>query len=188
VEKAKVVVEVRQYWSIGVGGVPMLYFSQFSPEGECQEIALYADSVEPSTHLTSAAWIHTLPLIPWSRGRLATRDTMNYNFNPDATGLVKNEILRIDSALKAMHEEDGELRYYMRVHNVQDEGYNMIADYKRDHDRREHLLQRTRQQLLGIGSGEKVSIRRISSYTALYNNKEEIDILTEGIRRVSRMF
>lgn len=167
VEKAKVVVEVRQYWTIGVGGVPMLYFSQFSTEGECQEIALDADSVEPSTHLTSAAWIHTLPLIPWSRGRLATRDTMNYNFNPDATGLVKNEILRIDSALKAMHEEDGELRYYMRVHNVQDEGYNMIADYHTRLSKQINIYQQALDTLRTISQDARPTLHLVSEYYAL---------------------
>ena len=167
VEKAKAVVEVRQYWTVNVDGLPLLYFSKFSSDGACEGITLDLDSVQPATHLTSAAWIHPLPLIPWSRGRLVIRDTLNLNYNPDASGLVKNEIVHIDSTLKSMHDEDGELRYYLRVHDVQDEGYNMIADYHTQLVKRIGIYQQALDTLKALGPEAKPTLRLVSHYRAL---------------------
>lgn len=42
---------------------------------------------------------------------------------------VSTDSSRIDSLHKMFLEQQSELNYYLKVHNVQDEGYNMIADY-----------------------------------------------------------
>lgn len=167
VDNAKAIVEVRQYWIISVGGSPLLYFSAFSPDSTCQGIALDIDSVEPAAHLTSAAWIHSFPMIPLNRGRLIIRDTLNLEFNPDATTLVANEKLRIDSALKAMHDEDNELRYYLRVHNVMDEGYNMIADYHTNLCKRINIYQQALDTLQTIHSNARPTLHLVSHYYTL---------------------
>ena len=167
VEKAKAVVEVRQYWMVSVGGRPVLYFSSFSPDSTCQGIALKVDSVEPSVHLTSAVWSHLLPMIPWSPGRIVIRNTLNAHYNPDATALVARQIANIDSALKTMNDEDGELRYYLRVHDVQDEGYNMIADYHSNLCQRINIYQRALKTLQAIHPDKKPMLQLVSKYSVL---------------------
>ena len=166
------IVEGHHYFQLEIDGKPIVFFSSLNADSTLANVALCNDSVMNIVHRDTAVWVDRFPLLPSCKGCLLTRNHVDTIAASAVPAIVEREKHFLDSLLQLMQQEKEELAYYLRVHGVQDEGYNMIADYKRDHDRREHLLQRTRQQLLGIGSGEKVSIRRVSSYTALYNNKE----------------
>lgn len=168
VEGARAVVEVRQYWLVCVGGVPRLCFSYFAENGSCQGIATHLDSVVPSVHRLTAVWCHRLPMVEWSRGRLFTIDTLHSPFNPDATALVAAERVRIDSALKAMNHEDDELRYYLRVHDVQDEGYNMIADYHTALRHRMTVYRQALDTLQSIPSDMRPTLHLVSNYYVVH--------------------
>ena len=41
--------------------------------------------------------------------------------------MIKNTAERLESAIKSLSKKDEELRYYLSVHNVNDDGYNTMA-------------------------------------------------------------
>lgn len=170
--KAKAVVEVRQYWIVSVGGVPRLCFSRFAPDGTCLGIAIDIDSVAPTIHQVTGAWSHRIPMLPWNRGRISAIDTLNAHFDTDATKLVNDEKVRIDSALKAMHDEDDELRYYLRVHNVQDEGYNMIADYRTNLRQQMRIYQQALDTLSTVRQDMRPTLHLVSNYYVVHNDSD----------------
>ena len=79
-------------------------------------------------------WVNRLPVVPSCHGRILIR----WNYKPlTIVNLKGNGVLRIirqtmtqmDSELDGLQTKRNEIGYYLRVHSVQDYGYNKIAEY-----------------------------------------------------------
>ncbi|MBQ7471319.1 MAG: glycosyl hydrolase family 25 [Prevotella sp.] len=149
-------------------GKPVIFFSQLAADSTLADVALRSDSAQTFTHKDTALWVDRFPIIPSCRGCLLTRNNIDSIKQTDIPVIVERERVKLDSLLRLIQEEESELKYYLRVHGVQDEGYNMIADYTAEHEKRKDRLTKAAQLLSNSGS---VSIRLISTYRVLYNDE-----------------
>lgn len=166
------IVEGRHFYQIEIDGKPVIFFSNITADSTLADVALRSDSAQTFTHRDTAIWVNRFPIIPSCKGCLLTRDNIDSISIADTRIIVQRESERLDSLLLLMKKEKGELEYYLRVHGVQDEGYNMIADYKSLHDQRQERLTRAQALLQGIGTENRVFIRRVSTFRVLFNDTD----------------
>ena len=92
-------------------------------------------SFAPDTTYTPAVWINRLWLLPSCLGRLASTpyerktEIPEDDFSPRLRAWLTRELAANDSVLGGLERQQRELRYYLRVHGVQDEGYTEIYRY-----------------------------------------------------------
>lgn len=122
-----VVVEQTTWHEVTVDNRPVLYFD--SAEGDSALTGI--TSVREATHrrLTMGFWTNSLPLMPSCRGRVVAPYTaeggVSHSLNDSA--IVRLCRLSADIQLKKLLTQKSELDYYIRVHGVQDNGYQQIA-------------------------------------------------------------
>ena len=76
----------------------------------------------------------------------------------EALQCATSDSARIDSIYRMLKEQQSEMNYYLRVHGVQDEGYNMIADYALTVDHRTDSIERLLNHIISIKRGTPYSI------------------------------
>ena len=113
--------------------------------GQCKP-TLY-DHEKTRTH---AYWVNSLSLPFTCFGRVVTkwsnRPSTILSFSSFALHqLIANELKRTDDELADLQTQYNELSYYMRVHNVQDYGYNTVAAYHWHIQRQRDSLQTVNQ-------------------------------------------
>ena len=91
---------------------------------------------------------------------------MNLNSNA-LHKLLANELETADDELAGLQTQHNELTYYMRVHNVNDYGYNKVADYHRHLERQRDSLRTVIGVLLSIPNDAELHIKQINSYAVL---------------------
>lgn len=124
-------------------------------------------TLNADTTYATGAWTNFLPFVPSCRGRLRT--TIK-----DSIYLKNNTIEQIRDSLttlsKNLDNEDNELKYYLSVHNVQDEGYNNIASLAQEIARQADSL-RSALSALRKTSNNKITYRHQVSYYVLHDNR-----------------
>lgn len=133
-KQSAAIVETRTCWEISVGGKGALWFAAADSDSTLLSPSATRREAERVT-LSGGCWMNRWPAIPSCRGRLITVLPQ-----PSATDIVstgwKSATVRklmekarhdIGDSLKLALSEDSELQYYLRVHGVQDEGYQQIA-------------------------------------------------------------
>ena len=133
-KQSAAIVETRTCWEISVGGKGALWFAAADSDSTLLSPSTTRREAERMT-LSGGCWMNRWPAIPSCRGRLITVLPQ-----PSATDIVstgwKSATVRklmekarhdIGDSLKLALSEDSELQYYLRVHGVQDEGYQQIA-------------------------------------------------------------
>ena len=94
----------------------------------------------------------------------------------DAMRFVSDDSLRIDSLVRMYGEQQSELNYYLSVHNVQDEGYNMIADYATMIDTKADSTRRLLHYIIKIDSGEKHQLVHEAKYYSCRPHRVRTDM------------
>ncbi len=169
--EAQVRLEVRQYYVVNIGGKNAFYFTGLNADSTLQNVVFHKDSLSYIPIRTTGKLYNRWSPLPSCDGRITTRRLPKPT--PDATGLgqvvARKELTALDSILKTKEREDDELAYYLRVHGVQDEGYNMIARYHGRVDTFLYRYRRIKDLLSNIGQ-QTVTIRLEQDYTAIYTN------------------
>lgn len=119
------------------------------------------------TTYATGTWVNLLPFIPSCRGRIMTAIK-------DSTYLNHNTIEQIKDSLSVLsrnlNNEDNELKYYLSVHNVQDEAYNNIASLAQEIAQQAGSL-RAALAALQQASPTKVAYRHQVSYQVLHQGQ-----------------
>ena len=134
VDKSAVTIRQEAYYTLEVDGKPFAYFADYVDSafmgGSINKDSIHTRSIEQHGY-----WINQLPIIPSSHGRILIR----WNYKPStivnlkASGvkdLLCRTIDQMDSELDGLQTKRNEMGYYLRVHSVQDYGYNKIAEYQ----------------------------------------------------------
>lgn len=126
--RTAIVVEQLTWHEVTVDNRPVLYFESAEGDSALTGITSVRDS---ATHrrLTMGFWTNSLPLLPTCRGRVVAPYTAEggvpHSLNDSA--IVRLCRLSADLQLKRLQTQKAELDYYIRVHGVQDNGYQQIA-------------------------------------------------------------
>lgn len=178
VDKSAVTIRQEAYYTLEVDGKPFAYFADYVDSafvgGSINKDSIHTRSIEQHGY-----WINQLPIIPSSHGRILIR----WNYKPStivnlkASGvkdLLCRTIDQMDSELDGLQTKRNEMGYYLRVHSVQDYGYNKIAEYQTDVI---HQMDSLRQMLkvLDSISASSVQLRILQQnrYTIQPSSKTE---------------
>ena len=178
VDKSAVTIRQEAYYTLEVDGKPFAYFADYVDSafvgGSINKDSIHTRSIEQHGY-----WINQLPIIPSSHGRILIR----WNYKPStivnlkASGvkdLLCRTIDQMDSELDGLQTKRNEMGYYLRVHSVQDYGYNKIAEYQTDVT---HQMDSLRQMLkvLDSISASSVQLRILQQnrYTIQPSSKTE---------------
>ena len=173
--QSTVIVEQTTWQEVCIDGKPQFYFSGAIGDSVLLGVTANRDSASHHKRMVGC-WINTLPLIPSCRGRVTTL-LMDKPKSPRLKGdsaIVRLCRQSIDKQLHTLKAQKTELDYYLRVHGVQDNGYQTIASLA-DHinkvyadvQRAEHLL-----DSMASGKRHRFTVRPEASYAAIYHNKE----------------
>ena len=178
VEKNAVRIHQETFYTLEADGKALAYFADYVDSafvgGSINKDSIHTRSIEQHGY-----WINQLPIIPSSHGRILIR----WNYKPStivnlkASGvkdLLCRTIDQMDSELDGLQTKRNEMGYYLRVHSVQDYGYNKIAEYQTDVI---HQMDSLRQMLkvLDSISASSVQLRILQQnrYTIQPSSKTE---------------
>lgn len=126
--RTAVVVEQTTWHEVTVDNRPVLYFDSAEGDSAITGITSVRDS---ATHrrLTMGFWTNRWPLMPSCRGRVVAPYTAEGGVprSLNDSAIVRLCRLSADIQLKRLQTQKSELDYYIRVHGVQDNGYQQIA-------------------------------------------------------------
>lgn len=172
VRASAVLVERIERNEICVDGRAVLYFDHAEGDSVLVGITTNADSAT-HRHLATACWADRWLLLPSCQGRLLTVMPAETRL-PEAASIkvvIDNTCSAMRSKLKMVDAQLTELHYYMRVHGVQDDGYQQIAALTEHVSKVRTELLHTKSILDSIAAGKhKLSLHRSIVYNAVCRN------------------
>ena len=177
-QRCTTIIEFHSFYSISMDGKPILYFSRLNADSTLEGITTSADSARNNIIYSAGFWVNKMPVIPSCYGHLATafpgkNDDVQFN-HTDVLHIVTIETDRLKYDKDSLKSEAGELKYYLSVHNVKDEGYNMIAKYAAKINSEIKVVDSILSIITRYNDLSKLSVKHISEYSAIYydqNNK-----------------
>jgi len=131
-------------------------------------------NIRPDTAYFEAAWMNHLTTIPACFGQIiAGNDTKMSKYDISSDSLHKWVEIRLDSMqhhLDSIKTVENELGYYLRVHDVQDEGFIMVSSFAVHIQNRIDTLSNRINALKKIKKGQKLSFRRRTKYYVYYKD------------------
>ena len=175
VRRSTAMVERETWYEFCIDGEPV-FFSNDHDNWATASLSANALDIPKNLSTQAATWSRTL-LKPFCRGRLLTR-----GYDPSAWEKARNDSMDhyleqrwpvLKKRREAVDKRIDELEYYLRTHNVTDEGYNTLANY--------HTLAQAERRTLAIidslldktASGAKLTIRYRQAYTLLGEKDNE---------------
>ena len=133
--RAVALVERVSYYRVCADGKPVAWFRELGDSLRPVGLSPSADSTVVTVSHVTAAWVDKYPFIPSCPGLLlvANADSMAHKQLSAAGGNVRpvleNAIGAMERRLSLIGRKIEDIDYYMRIHNVNDDGYNVMAAY-----------------------------------------------------------
>lgn len=179
-------VQTTSYYALTCNGVPMLYFQNIANDTTATGGATSAKTIVATQERHRAYWINQLPVLPSCYGHLLMKSPKGASF---VTGYNNDRIHRflrrqhhcIDDEIAGLQTQRNELRYYMRVHNVSDYGYNQIADHAKNVDQRIDSLENLLGRIDTLMRAKNLKIKFVMRYkTTLGKKNTECNKVGDG--------
>mgnify|MGYP004515877599 CR=1 FL=1 len=171
-----VVVEQTTWQEICIDGKPRLYFSASQGDTALIGVTVSRDSARHHKRV-AGCWVNRWALLPSCSGRIATV----YCASPSLPKLQGDSVIMarcrqsIATQLKTLKAHKSELDYYLRVHGVQDNGYQSIAALA-SHVGKVYAEVASASRLLDsltAGSGHRMQLKTVTEYTAVFRNEAD---------------
>jgi lysozyme len=164
-------IEYDYYYTLSINGKPRLYFSNLNPDSTLSNITANSKKIKNSIICATGCWINKFSLIPSCFGRIVTsfsdRD-LDYE-KIDIRLVIAKERRIIKKDIANLKKEKYDLDYYLNVHGVMDEGYNMIAAYANETKLKINNLKTVIALFDSIDNDTKIDINKIEKYKAIFN-------------------
>lgn len=133
VDKSAVTVSQESYYTLEADGKPVAYFADYA-DSLFTGGSVNKDSIHTRHVGQHGYWVNRLPVVPSCFGRVVIkwdcRPSTVVNLKTSGVqNLLHRLFIQMDTELGGLQTKRNELGYYLRVHSVQDYGYNKIADY-----------------------------------------------------------
>lgn len=167
------VVECHTYNELHYGGHVVLFFNGVDND-KCLAQASTLQSEATDTIYTTATWVNRWSFWPSCRGRLITiapgvAGLDGCNIDSVLSRTLKAEQIR----LKRLRSERSELTYYLRVHGVQDPGYQSVAKVATQRDsaiaKSSKLVDVLRELTDKSSAKSRTTVKKISHFIAYYH-------------------
>lgn len=180
IKRCAALTEHVSYYEICSGGQALARFAYIDDGLQEPKITLPQDSSAVSRRMTTGCFVNKYPLLPSCHGLILTvnPDSMAgrrlARMNGEAAVFVRKHIGRLEKRMERLGREQENLDYYLRIHNVNDDGYNVMADLAA---RRKAAMGHTGKVLAALKKVEKggrITIRLIRKYTLLYTDSSGV--------------
>ncbi len=169
-------VECRSYYSVNVDGKRLFCFSALTRDTLFERIDTVAANISKVNFL-SACWVRSSMLWPFCQGRMVVHmpsrgDSLCTLANREGVRLLEREKDRLVETEKSIAHVVLEMDYYLNVHNVQEEGYNLVSTYvvKACHDR--DSVSKVLALLRGVRHGAKVEVVPVREFSLLTRDEK----------------
>lgn len=168
-----VIVERTTWQEVTVDGKPQLYFSAAQGDSVLLGVTANRDSAIHRSR-TAGCWVNRWMLLPSCAGRIATvnRELPAAPHTATDSSIVKLCRASIATQLKTLKAQKTELDYYLRVHGVQDNGYQTIAALATRIDAAYADVARAGRTLdsLAADKRHRLALKAMCEYTAVYRD------------------
>ena len=170
-----VIVSQTSWHEVCIDGKPQLYFS--SAVGDTVLLGVTANRDSASHRkLVAGCWTNRWPLLPSCFGRVTTV-YCGVPKTPQPKGdsaIVRLCRQSIATQLKTLKAQKTELDYYLRVHGVQDNGYQTIASLAQRVGLAYNDVARAGRLLDSLSSGKRhrFAIKTAARYAAIFRDNE----------------
>lgn len=175
-ERGAALIEYKSYYELDVSGKPVAWFDSLTDSCMSENIMLSADSSITRRSVINGCWVDKYTFIPSCNGMILTTDPDSTHHNTVAkanrniSNVIKNTATRLESAIKLLNKKDEELRYYLSVHNVNDDGYNTMAYLDGRIKKQKEQAEKALEVIKKAEAAKWKSIRLVSKYTVLYKD------------------
>lgn len=167
-KRSVAIVTCQSWYEMVHKGKTILYFSDIASDTALVHPSLQQDSCVRTTYSTGV-WVNSCFFIPSCRGRMITVMAKPDEISrQDAWKLIEKEKERNEKRIRQLRAQLKELNYYLRIHNVHDEGYNTVAAYAyKKEDEKAHCM-RLAQLFNTVQQADRPQLIRKAVYTAYY--------------------
>lgn len=175
-----VTIERTFYYEITQNGKPVLYTAALSADTLMERMSWNKDSITKSHRLTKGYWMNNMWIFPSCNGKLVTLKTDTSDINTrhiNIDRLIAHEIDTLNHIIKVAKHKQSNCRYYLRVHGVQDEGYDIVAKFATENHARLDSSIRCLNILSELQKAENksnIKIRKIETYTTRGNKHTKL--------------
>ncbi len=170
-ERSVAMMECRSYYAVRVDGKPLFYFQNLTSDTLFSRVDTAAIEIAQVSY-TPACWVNACAVIPSCRGRLVTYvdgngDSVKAVVSKHRGRILAHEIAVLEKEEKILEHKALELKYYLNVHGVQDEGFNSVSKYavkvNHEKDSVSHILARLRH----LHQKARIDVAYVTDYTLL---------------------
>ncbi len=175
-ERGAALIEHKSYYELTVSGKPVAWFDALTDSCMSDNIMLSADSSVTKRSIINGCWVNKYAFMPSCHGMILTTDpdSMAYKTlaaaNKNIGNVIKNTAERLESAIKSLSKKDEELRYYLSVHNVNDDGYNTMAYLDGRLKQQKEQAEKALEIIRKAQTAKNAAIRLVSKYTLLHKD------------------
>ena len=167
-KRSVAIVACQSWYEMVCKGKTILYFSDIAADTALVRPSLQQDSCVRTIYATGV-WVNSCFFMPSCRGRMISvmekPDEINQQ---DAWMLIEKEKERNEKRIRQLRAQLKELNYYLRIHNVHDEGYNTVAAYAYEKEGEKAYCMRLARLFDTVRQADRPQLIRKAVYTAYY--------------------
>lgn len=172
-ESCVALVEGMSYYEISADGRPVAIFSSLDDSLRPHGLALPADSVAATKRYANGCWVNKYPFITSCGGMIlvANDDSMAEKrllpAERQLPSIIDKAAERLSGRIIQLERKTAEIDYYMKVHNVNDDGYNVMAEYSASVKAERETANKLLTALGRASAARRLAIRRVTKYALL---------------------
>ena len=151
-----------------------LFFAFINADSLMEGLTWDKENTINNETVSDGFWINSNWFYHSCKGKIlsAVSDTTDIKINKmSAKSIVDREIEYLKKENKAISQKQSELKYYLKVHGVQDEGYDIVAKYATKMHRYKDSINKEITILKDIQKAGSIKIYVKDKYIATYKNR-----------------
>lgn len=172
-ERSVVLVEGVSYYELRADGRPVMMFRSLGDSLLPENLSFKADSTVVTRTFMSGFWVKKLPFIASCGGRIviansdSTAAKQAVLANKTLPKIIEKAAERMTALIRRLDRKAEETDYYMRVHNVNDDGYNVMAEYSESIKAQKEKTGKLLSALKRLATKKHIEVRLIAEYALI---------------------
>ncbi|MGN1374983.1 MAG: hypothetical protein ACI4V5_00350 [Prevotella sp.] len=174
-ENSCTLVKHTSTYRLNADGNTIAWFDLIDSDLQPQNISTYPTDNTKDSSMITACWIDKYALLPSCKGTMITnQDSIQsvrlHKLNGRIRTTIRERAVLLKKQIELLEKKNEDIEYYLSIHNVNDEGYNIIADYHNTLKKELSDSKTTLTTLENAVSARRLSIIRSENFTLLYTD------------------
>lgn len=172
-KRSVALIEAFSRYELLADGKPVAFFSSINDSLQPEGMSPSADQDTATKTYATACWVNRWPLLPSCNGLLLTANSDSAAAKRLAAAnrrmpeIIRKAIEDTRTKVGLLNKTIEETGYYMKTHNVNDDGYNIIAEYAEGLEQRKAKAERLLSVLTAASEGRQTAMRLVTKYTVI---------------------